>query len=116
MPRKQPDLNFGCFQNGRHRDLITEDLQQRGPKQLLWRKRRAARIRIDRLKLCGQLRKCRVDHLSYRVQRMLLGNNCFWGKVAEKTFLMDVGSAHRMRFRFHGSINSHFTNVRPVQD
>jgi hypothetical protein len=48
-------------------------------------------------------------------QRMLLGNTTFGAQVAEKSFLMDVGTAHRLKSLCYDSIHAHSTNLRSIQ-
>jgi len=88
------------------------------------------RQQIEAWQSSGQTQQayCKTNELSYHrfgywrrkfrqqsQERMLPGNACFGREVTEKTFLMDVGTAHRMRSRCVGSINVYFTNVLPIQ-
>lgn len=72
-----------------------EYLQQQRPKQPLRGYRRAAFARINRLEVLRHPRKCCIDHLAHRSQRVRARNPRVQRHVAEQSILAIIGPAHQ---------------------
>lgn len=72
-----------------------EHLQQRSAQQLLRRNRWTARVRVHLLEQGRQILQGTIDHNPNGTQRMVLGDPCFRGNIAEHGLLLWVVAAHK---------------------